>query len=276
MNYINKNSKEFSKKHKIIFSMIVCAVTLLISSSISWDDKPVMGMDKLIGDIIITLFCLAVIRSIGIWDTAGFRKKGIGLGLKLGIPFLFIGAAGAVVGNAGVDLRTLEPRSAMTFLLFTLNMFMVGVNEEITMRSLVLNNLLRQENDTYQGTIKAIFLSAAIFGAIHIPNIFFVPPVDLLVQVVNAAAAGVLFGAIYVRSGNIWSTIIIHMLVDWLAFFFEQCFYGGSSILGMELNLLQGCLLILAGSTPPLLVAMFLLRKSKINLRSDSFAVKKQ
>jgi CAAX amino terminal protease family. len=266
MNNINNKIKVFSKKHKIIFSLIVCAITLLISSSFSWDDKPVMGMDKLIGDIIITLFCLVVIRSIGIWDSAGFRKKGLGLGLKLGIPFLFIGIAGAVVGNAGVDFRTLEPSSPMTFLLFTLNMFMVGVNEEITVRSLVLNNLLRQGNNTYQGTIKAVFLSAAIFGAIHISNIFFVPPVDLLAQVINAAAAGVLFGAIYVRSKNIWSTIIIHMLVDWLALLFSQCFYGGSSVLGMKMNLIQGCLFILAASAPPLLVAMFLLRKSKIGI----------
>jgi hypothetical protein len=73
---INRAIKTFSKEHKNIFSIIVCFITLLISSFISWDDKPVMGMDKLFGDIIITLFCLAVIQLIGIWDTAGFQKKG--------------------------------------------------------------------------------------------------------------------------------------------------------------------------------------------------------
>lgn len=261
---INRVIKACFQKHKYIFSIIVCGITLLISSFTSWDDKPVMGADKLIGDVIITMFCLAVIRIVGIWDTAGFRKKGLGQGLILGIPFVIIGIAGAIVGNIGVDFSKLAPKSFGIFILFTLNMFMVGVNEEITMRALVLNNLLCQGNHTHKGILKAVFISAAIFGAIHIPNIFFVHPITLLVQVINAASAGVLFAAIYIRCKNIWSTIIIHMLVDWLALVIEQCFYGGLSVIGMEMSLLQGCLMILAGSTPPLLIALFLLRKSKI------------
>lgn len=65
----------------------------------------------------------------------------------------------------------------------------------------------------------AVFISVAIFGGIHIQNIFFVAPITLLVQVINVASSGVLFEAIYIRCKNIWATIIIHMLVDWLALF---------------------------------------------------------
>ncbi len=264
INSKNEVIKTFSKKHKIIFSVIVCAITLLISSVISWDDMPVMGIDKLIGDLIITFFCLAVIRLIGIWDTAGFRKEGLGLGLRLGIPFIVIGIAGGIIGNIGVDISKLALKSPVTFILFTLNMFMVGVNEEITMRALVLNNLLSHGNGTRKGILKAVFLSSAIFGALHIPNIFFIPPITLLVSVINAASAGVLFAAIFIRCGNIWSTIVIHMLVDWLALLIEQCFYGGSSVIGIEMGFVQGLIMIIAGSMPPLLIALFLLRKSKL------------
>ncbi|WMJ89222.1 CPBP family intramembrane glutamic endopeptidase [Anaerocolumna sp. MB42-C2] len=270
MGNLNKTLKAFSKKHKIIFSVIICTITLIISMLFLWDDKPAMGIDKLIGDIIITLFCLAVIRVIGIWDGAGFRKSGLGMGLVLGIPFLFIGIGGAIVGNIGVDFSTLVPKSPTIFIIFTLNMFMVGVKEEITIRSFVLNNLLGQENPTYQGTLKAAFISAAIFGAMHIPNIFFVPLITLVVQVINATAAGVLFAAIFVRCRNIWSTIIIHMLVDWFALIIGQCFIGGSSIIGREMSLSHGCLLTIAGSMPPLLIAMFLLRRSKISFTDSS------
>lgn len=268
MDNINKTIKAFSKNHKITFSVIVCTITLIIASFFSRDDTPGLGIDKLIGDIIITLFCLAVIRIIGLWDGAGFRKKGLGLGLVLGIPFLFIGIGGAIVSNIGVDFRMLVPKSPMIFIIFTLNMFMVGVKEEITIRSFVLNNLLNQENPTYQSTLKAVFTSAAIFGAMHIPNIFFVPLVTLVVQVIIATAAGVLFAAIFIRCRNIWSTIIIHMLVDWFSLVIERCFNGGSSIIGIEMSLSQGCLLMIAGSMPLLLVAMFLLRRSKISLQA--------
>jgi CAAX amino terminal protease family. len=188
----------------------------------------------------------------------------------LGIPFIVIGIAGAIIGNIGLDYSKLVPKSPVTFILFTLNMFMVGMNEEITMRSLVLNNLLCQESHTHKGILKAVFISAAIFGAIHIPNIFFVPPITLLVQVINAASAGVLFAAIYIRCKNIWATIIIHMLVDWLALVIEQCFYGGSSVIGMEMGLAQGILMVIAGSVPPLLIALFLFRKNKIEVALGS------
>ncbi|WFR56759.1 CPBP family intramembrane metalloprotease [Anaerocolumna sp. AGMB13025] len=261
---LKQTIKAFSKKHKIIFSAIVCMITFVISIFFLWDDKPGMGIDKLIGDIIITVFCLAVIRVIGIWDGAGFRKKGLGLGLVLGIPFLFIGIGGAIAGNIGVDLKTLIPKAPIIFIIFTLNMFMVGVNEEITFRAFVLNNLLEQDHPTYQGTLKAIFVSAAIFGAMHFTNIFFVPPITLVVQVINATASGVLLATIFVICRNIWSTIIIHMLVDWFALVIGQCFDGGASIIGIEMSLSKGCLLAIAGSTPPLIIAMFLFRKIKI------------
>ena len=270
MDNINKTIKAFSKKHKIIFSVLICTITLIISFLFLWDDNPGMGIDKLIGDIVITLICLAFIRIIGIWDGAGFRKKGFGMGLVLGIPFLFIGIGGAIAGNIGVDFSTLVPKSPSIFILFTLNMFMVGVNEEIIMRAFVLNNLLKQENPTYQGTLKAVFISAAIFGAMHISNIYFVPLITLIVQVINATAAGVLLAAIFVRCRNIWSTIITHMLVDWFALIIGQCFIGGSSIIGIEMSLTQGCLLLIAGSMPQLLIAMFLLRKSKIGFTDSS------
>ncbi|SDN94104.1 CPBP family intramembrane glutamic endopeptidase [Acetanaerobacterium elongatum] len=256
--------KDLAKKHVIILSIIISIITLLLSSIFTWDDKPFMGLDKLAGDLLITVFSLAVIRILGIWDTAGFRIQGFGKGLVLGIPFILIGIAGAIIGNVGVDFKTLVPTSAFNMVLFTVNMFMVGVNEEISMRSLVLNGLLNHYDKTYKGILKAVFVSALIFGAIHIPNAFFMPPMTVAVQAINAAAAGTLFAAIFIRSGSIWPGIIIHMLVDWLALFIGQCFTGGASVLSVEMGISQGIMMILLGSTPPITISLFLLRKSKV------------
>ena len=256
--------KDLAKKYVILLSIIISIITLLLSSIFTWDDKPIMGFDKLAGDFLITIFSLAVISILGIWDAAGFRIQGLGKGLVLGIPFIIIGIAAAIIGNIGVDFKTLVPTSAFNMALFTVNMFMVGVNEEISMRSLVLNSLLNHYEKTHRGILKAVLVSALIFGAIHIPNIFFMPPMTVAVQAINAAAAGTLFAAIYIRSGSIWPGIIIHMLVDWLALFVGQCFTGGSSVLSVEMGISQGLMMILLGSTPPIAISLFLLRKSKV------------
>lgn len=256
--------KDFSRKHPILFSFLICAVTLLISTVTTWDEKPVMGVDKLLGDSLITLFCLIVIKKLGIWETAGFRKTGLGKGIVLGIPFIIIGLAGAYIGNIGIAVNQLKLISISNTVLFTFNMLMVGVNEEITMRSLVLNNLLVNNEKTHEGILRAVLISALIFGAIHLPNAFFMSPIAVIVQAINAAAAGTLFAAIYIRSKNIWPGIIIHMLVDWLALFVEQCFYGGSSVLSVQMSLGQGLIMILLGSILPVVIALFLLRRSVV------------
>lgn len=263
---VKKLIEESSKKHIIIFSASVCIGTLLISALTSWDQNPIGGIDKVIGDGLITLMCLVLIQVIGIGKTAGFNRKGFSQGLILGIPFIIIGIIAAIIGSIGVQFNALGRPQIGTVILFALNMFMVGVNEEITLRSLVLNNMLTYPEDNRRGIMKAVMISTLIFGMIHIPNIFFVPPITLIVQTVNATSAGVLFGAIYIRSRNIWACIVIHTLVDWLALFVGQCFLGGSSVIMINMNILQGIIMIIAGPVPPLIIALFYLRKTKLSL----------
>lgn len=255
--------KKFSQRHIVLFSLAVSICTLLIAALFIWDDKPVMGFDKLVGDTLITLFCLMLIRAIGIWDTAGIQRNGFAAGLVLGIPFLAIGVGSAIIGSLGTNASELAPAPFATILLFTVNMFMVGVNEEISMRSLLLNNLLIAYGDTHRGVWKGVILSALVFGAVHIPNIFFMEPMTMIMQVFVAASGGTLFAAIYIRSRNIWCGIILHMLVDWLSLFMEQCFVGGSSILSIEMSIGQVIIMTLLGSFPPVAISLFLLRKSK-------------
>lgn len=262
ISYIRKSSKE----HIIIFSIIVTVITLAIASFFNWDANPITGLDKLVGDILITLFCLGLIYILGIQETAGFCRKGFGKGLIYGIPFIIIGLGAAFIGNTGLDLTKLRPISFAGILLFTCNMFFVGVNEEISMRSLILNNLLLKYGKSKKGVYKAILISAVIFGAIHLVNIFFMPPVTVVVQAINAASAGVLFAVIYICSKNIWAGIVIHALVDWLSLFLGQCFVGGESVLSMEMTFLQGAIMIALGSLPPVLIAFAILHRARVRL----------
>lgn len=83
------------------------------------------------------------------------------------------------------------------------------------MRGIVLNLFADRFSNTRRGVLAAIILSSVIFGAAHIPNVLSgVPLSSALIQALQATLLGVLFAAIYLRSGNLWICIIIHALVD--------------------------------------------------------------
>ena len=251
------------ERYTEVAAILVSALLLGISSLFSWDSNSIMGLDKLCADMLIVLVCIMGIRVFGIWDTAGFQRAGFGKGLLYGSPFLVIGLGSVVVSNIGVDFSKLSFISAGNMVLFTINMLFVGMNEEIWMRSLVLNGLLRKYGEDGKGCWKAIIISALIFGAIHIPNIFFMNLVTLCVQVINAASAGVLFGVIFIRSKNIWAGIIVHALVDWCSLFVGNCFVGADTVLSMEMTAGQGAGIVLLGSLPPILIACLLMSGRK-------------
>lgn len=253
--------KKISNRYMEVLSVVVSLGFLGLSSLFSWDDSPVMGLDKICADTLIVAICLLLIWVTGLWDTAGFRKAGFGRGILCGIPFLLIGIGSMVVSNAGVSFSELKFISLPRAVLFTVNMLLVGANEEIWMRSLILNGLVRKYGEGRRNAWKAIIVSALVFGAVHIPNILFVHPVTLAVQVVNAAAGGVLFGVMYLRSRNIWAGIFVHAAVDWLSLFVGSCFVGTETILSMELGIGQGIVIAIMGSFPPILISLWLMRK---------------
>ena len=61
-------------KHIEIFFILVSLIILVISSLFKFDNNAIMGFDKLIADIIITIICYILIVKLGIKETAGFNK----------------------------------------------------------------------------------------------------------------------------------------------------------------------------------------------------------
>lgn len=249
--------KKIWKYIDMIF-VLISLLIVLISFIFKFDNNAVMGFDKLISDIIITIICYVLILKLEIEETAGFNKKGFFKGLLLGIPFIIIGIASVFFSNSGIDLKSLKHISLFNTLLFTINMIFVGINEEIWMRGLILNGLIKKYKTN--SIWKPIIISSLIFGLVHLANIIFVEPLTLIVQIINAMCGGVLFATIFIKSKNLYSVIIIHALTDWISLFIANCFIGANSALSMNINLIQALLMILGGSLPPILISIFLLK----------------
>ena len=91
----------------------------------------------------------------------------------------------------------------------------VGVREECIFRATIQNILAKKYANSVKGIWITAIVAALIFGLSHLTNVLFgVEPLAVLTQVISAACLGLLFGAVYLRSGNIWALILIHALVD--------------------------------------------------------------
>jgi membrane protease YdiL (CAAX protease family) len=115
--------------------------------------------------------------------------------------FLALFAASAL--NAG-----LPPASITLFIIA--NTALVGWSEEVMFRGVWLRGLHRSF-----GIWVAIIGSSLIFGAIHLLNVFLTG--DLHGAVLQAAAAflsGVFLAAVRLRTGSLWTGIVLHGLWD--------------------------------------------------------------
>lgn len=89
------------------------------------------------------------------------------------------------------------PNSIFEIIIFVISMtFMPAIFEELFFRGLILHNL-RRFGDTF-----AIIVSSLLFGFVH----------QTIPQAINAVILGLLFGFFVVKSGSLWTSIILHFI----------------------------------------------------------------
>lgn len=143
---------------------------------------------------------------------------------------------------------------------FLANMMLVGVAEEFLFRGVIAQTLLEHFGTSRAGIWKACLLSGVLFGCAHLTNLLSSAPLGVLMQCIFAASLGVLYAAIYFRTGNLWVTVFLHGGMDIMSMFIGGL-YGtetvAESVSGYDLSMLTSVLVYL-------IPAAFLLRKKKI------------
>jgi membrane protease YdiL (CAAX protease family) len=135
------------------------------------------------------------------WGFAGLVLSYIALGTYLGVV-------------AALDIDALEPVSAidedsiyrnayLVALTGVVVVFVAPIAEEIFFRGFLIGAITRRWS-----LIPAVVVSAAIFAAIHLDVGSLIP----------FALIGLVFSYIYIRSGNLFSSVIAHMLFNTIAF----------------------------------------------------------
>lgn len=88
-----------------------------------------------------------------------------------------------------------------------------GLYEEVTCRGVVVSNMMYQWRNAKNPIMMSLLASSIAFGLIHLVNLFStVGPT--LIQVGYATGLGIFFGAVYLRTRNLWGPVVVHALID--------------------------------------------------------------
>ena len=130
--------------------------------------------------------------------------------------FALVSFAGTMFG-----LTTLEggfPQIPVPTLATILLATYAGVNEEIIDRCIPMSIMMRNKPNSRRIWL-AVILTSLVFSVTHIINLFSGQDLtDTVVQIVFALGMGLFFAAIYIRTGSIVPSIVLHALQDLLSF----------------------------------------------------------
>ncbi len=268
-----KKLAHFFKQHVVIFSILTILVTMavmlffnnLVFKIDPNDIESVNGLPGIFCQIAAILAIPLVAYKFVPISEILFRNKNFGRAMLLGW-FIILLTAMFTVSNI-LDMRSPEFRlrhlGVMPIVYAVFQSFLIGTYEELLLRGVILNTMIGKYGTTKKGVYKAVIFSALLFGAAHMLNLLKTPnmPVTILIQVVYASFFGVYFGAIYLRSKNIWAVIFLHSILDLSEILFEVLIQPiAAEEITKDITLLDG-LPFIAMMLPALILGLTYLRK---------------
>lgn len=205
------------------------------------------GIGLAIGSVIFTLLFTLWFRP---HFKGCFSKKGIIFGLCSAIPVLVLSFIGSGFNIAEKGLI------ASIFIAF-LKGLAPGFSEEVGFRGVGIANYMRKA-ESEKDVMRIFWISSLFFGLFHSFNIFAgADIVSSIVQAVSAIGIGMFFGAVYLRTGNLWPTVIAHWLIDSV----EMCRADLNESGGKVMEILTGDYFIIASSVIAGIIGFILIRK---------------
>ena len=114
-------------------------------------------------------------------------------------------------------------------LLFALQCLSVGIFEELAYRGCVFMLVLRNNRDSTKQIFKAVIISSALFGAVHIVNLFAGGgPVAVVLQVGYSFLIGAMCCFVLLKTGSVWHCALIHAVYNFCGGLVSN--YGSGSI----------------------------------------------
>lgn len=117
---------------------------------------------------------------------------------------------------------------AWKIILLLAQCFAVGAFEETAFRGVVLLSFAEKRRDSVKGLFWSVILSSAVFGAVHLLNLFTSSPVAVLMQIGYSFLIGAMCSVVLLKTGDLWLCIILHTLFNFCGALVPTC--GGGVI----------------------------------------------
>ena len=212
-----KKIKSFADKYAIIAAFIAFIVIDLFLYGIAalLNLLPNLLPLKFLSQVLLIAIPVAIVFLFGF--RGAFQRKNFFLGVLCGLPYIAcysVIMALVLANNLKNPEATLQPWNLILYSLFSI--LGVGIREECIYRAAVQNIVAKKYANSVKGIWITAIVGAFIFGIMHAGNFFTTTtnPSSIVVQIISAMFSGLVIGAIYLRSGNIWVVILIHTLID--------------------------------------------------------------
>ncbi len=154
-----------------------------------------------------------------------FQIKNLGKSLLIILPALIISINNFPI-IAFFDGRATLAEPGYRVFLFFIECLSIGFFEEIIFRGIILVLLLKKLAQTKNGVFLSIVISSAIFGLIHVLNLFDGASMgDTVLQIGYSFLVGMMWAVMFLKTGNLWLTMLLHATYN---FFGQVMFYLGS------------------------------------------------
>ncbi len=198
--------KSFIQKHPFWFALLfTVGIMQILGFVVVVVGARILGLPELpvrvAATVVTTIVPLILIWRIGWWKDAGLGSTTQNV-YALAVPLILTFFPLVFFGTT-----TMEPQRVNIFLLAVI---FTGISEEAVYRGLYIRAFLPH------GKWQAVLLPAVFFASAHIVQSLGggMSFGENLVQIANALFYGVMFGAVRLRTNNIWPLIVLHTLID--------------------------------------------------------------
>ncbi len=213
--------KKWERKSPTVFSVAALVLYTILFISVSIFSTVFIKIDNYylsfaVNEALEAVVSVAFLIVSGRGKSVFKSRKGFFGSLFVGmyeIVLLIWSFLGMYSVNAAEKLESLG-----NIIIFTVCMLLVGVTEEVFFRGVITDIFLENYGKDRKGIILSVAASGLIFGLFHITNLGAgIGLFGVLIQIAQAAILGIFFGAVYMRTHNIFAVIFLHAAMDFVS-----------------------------------------------------------
>lgn len=209
------------KDRALLFSVLIALLSLsamILGGIFAGFVVPFFGNDYytalLLQECFAIVFILLLLYKSETLHTVTRSGSGLVHAAQVGAyPLVLIGFVAMSMATLGAESGA-ELQPIGKIVIYFLSMLSIGIAEEFAFRGIIGEALIARYGTSYIGTWKATAIGGVIFGFAHMSNLFSADPFGVLIQVAMATVLGMLFSAIYYRTGNLWICVLLHAGLD--------------------------------------------------------------